>query len=145
MSQAIEQLLAAQKHALENRPEIGGFPYLAEVLKQAGVIKNIWSLPSCQSIYIMTAGNVVVQGNPLLTGTGDIPPFDRSTLIQCLRINQAGDSTFPEFLQAAWQAGVTSYTVDFIARTVTYYGCLGESYVEAYPAMTSSPSVLASS
>jgi len=51
-----------------------------------------------------------------------------------LRRDQAGETAFPEFLQASWKAGVVRYEVDFDARQVTYYGCHGESYVEAYPA-----------
>jgi uncharacterized protein YbcV (DUF1398 family) len=30
---------------------------------------------------------------------------------------------------------VVSYDVDFGARTVTYFGCHGEEYVEDYPAV----------
>jgi uncharacterized protein YbcV (DUF1398 family) len=45
-----------------------------------------------------------------------------------------GENTFPEFLSASWHAGVVRYDVDFDARTVTYYGCNGEKYVEDYPA-----------
>lgn len=135
MSTATEILLAAQQHAIATRPKIGGFPYLAEVLKQAGVEKNTWSLPSCQSVYIMKQGNVVIQATPLVTGAHDIPAFDREALVLCIKKDQAGESTFPEFLQAAWEAGVISYTVDFIARTVTYYGSRNESYVEEYPAV----------
>jgi uncharacterized protein YbcV (DUF1398 family) len=75
-----------------------------------------------------------MQGTPLITGMVDVPPFDRDALIIALRTNQAGESTFPEFLMAAWKAGVVSYDVDFVARTVTYYGSGEESYVEPYPA-----------
>lgn len=49
MSRAIEKLEAAQKRAMAIRPKVGGFPYLAEVLRQAGVKRNLWFLPSCQS------------------------------------------------------------------------------------------------
>jgi uncharacterized protein YbcV (DUF1398 family) len=70
---------------------------------------------------------------PLVSGAVDVPPFDRETLISALRIDQAGESTFPEFLDASWRAGVVRYDVDFAARTVAYYGCQGEEYVEAYP------------
>jgi uncharacterized protein YbcV (DUF1398 family) len=52
-----------------------------------------------------------------------------------LRIDQAGQSTFSEFLAASWRAGVVRYEVDFAERTVGYYGCNGEVYVEAYPAV----------
>jgi uncharacterized protein YbcV (DUF1398 family) len=34
---------------------------------------------------------------------------------------------------ASWRAGVVRYDVDFTARTVAYYGCNGEEYIEAYP------------
>jgi uncharacterized protein YbcV (DUF1398 family) len=37
---------------------------------------------------------------------------------------------------ASWKAGVVRYDVDFAARQVTYYGCQGGSYIEAYPAVT---------
>jgi uncharacterized protein YbcV (DUF1398 family) len=65
----------------------------------------------------------------------DVPAFDRDTLIAALRIDQAGESTFPEFLKATWPAGVVRYDVDFAARTVAYFGCNGEEYIEAYPAV----------
>lgn len=135
MSKAIENLEAAQKHAMAIRPKVGGFPYLAEVLRRAGVNRNLWFLPACQSLYLTNDGPVVSQGTPLMAGTTDVPPFDRDALILALRTDQAGQSTFPEFLAASWHAGVVRYDVDFAARTVAYYGCNGEEYLEAYPAM----------
>lgn len=132
MTQAIQNLTNAFQQAFKNRPKVGGFPYLAEVLRSAGVSRNIWQLPSCQSLYLTRDGVVVNQGTPLVTGMVDVPLFDREALIRALRTDQAGESTFEEFLQSAWLAGVTSYDVDFEQRHVTYYGALGESYVEAY-------------
>jgi uncharacterized protein YbcV (DUF1398 family) len=136
MSKAIENLEAAQKRALAIRPEVGGFPYLAETLRRAGVTRNLWFLPSCQSLFLTSDGPVATQGTPLATGTMDVPPFNREALIAALRTDQEGQSTFPEFLAASWRAGVVRYDVDLTARTVTYYGCNGEEYVEAYPAVT---------
>jgi hypothetical protein len=46
MSKAIENLEAAQRTAMEIRPKVGGFPYLAETLRRAGVTRNVWSLPA---------------------------------------------------------------------------------------------------
>jgi len=135
VSKAIESLEAAQKQAMAIRPKVGGFPFLAEAFRRAGVTKNIWSLPACQSIYLTSQGPVVMQGEPLVSGAADIPAFDREGLIRALRIDQAGESTFPEFLAASWRSGVVRYDVDFVGRTVTYYGCNGEEYVEAYPAV----------
>ena len=135
MSDAIAQLQVAQKRALAIRPKTGGFPYLAEVLRRAGVTRNVWSLPACQSLYLTQAGPVVVQGTPLVTGAADVPSFDQHALVRALRTDQAGDSTFAEFLSASWRAGVIRYEVEFNARTVTYYGCNGETYTEQYPAV----------
>ncbi len=135
MSTAIENLKSAQQLAMSVRPKVGGFPHLAEVFRQAGVTRNFWSLPACQSLYLTDKGPVVMQGTPLITGMADVPPFDRDALISALRTDQAGNSTFPEFLAAAWKAGVVSYDVDFVARTVTYCGSGHEKYIESYPAV----------
>jgi uncharacterized protein YbcV (DUF1398 family) len=136
VSKAIENLLAAQQRAMAGRPKVGGFPYLAETLRRAGVIRNQWFLPACQSLYLTQEGPVVTQGTPLLSGTTDVPRFNREALIAALRTDQAGKSTFPEFLLASWHAGVVRYDVDFIVRTCTYYGCKDEIYIEEYPAVT---------
>jgi uncharacterized protein YbcV (DUF1398 family) len=117
------------------RPKVGGFPYLAECLRRAGVTRNVWTLPAGQSLFLTEHGPVVMQGAPLVSGIVDVPVFDREALIAALRIDQAGKSTFPEFLEASWRAGVVRYDVDFAARTVAYLGCNGEQYIEAYPAV----------
>lgn len=135
MSEAIENLQAAQQRAMAGRPKVGGFPYLAETLRRAGVIRNFWFLPACQSLYLTEKGQVVTQYSPLVTGTVDVPAFNREALIAALRSDQAGNSTFPEFLAASWRAGVVRYDVDFIKRRVSYYGSKSEEYVEDYPAV----------
>ncbi len=133
MSKAIENLMDAQKFAMSIRPKVGGFPYLAEALRLAGVSRNHWYLPSCQSIFFTKYGTVVSQNAPLVDGVVDVPEFDCEALKHALRTDQAGESTFPEFLSASWKAGVVSYDVDLEKRKVAYYGALGESYVEEYP------------
>jgi uncharacterized protein YbcV (DUF1398 family) len=115
------------------RPQVRGFPVLAETLRQAGVRKNIWQLPAAQSLFLTDLGPVVSQGTPLVSGFVDVPEFDRESVVRAIRVDQAGESTFPEFLRAIWDAGVVSYEVDFEARSVTYLGCDGASYIEAYP------------
>ncbi|PJZ45832.1 DUF1398 domain-containing protein [Leptospira brenneri] len=135
MSELTTKLTEAQKFAMSIRPKVGGFPILAEVLRQAGVHLNRWTLPSCQSVYYMKDGSVVQQGTPLVNGVLEIPKFDREALIKALRTDQEGFSTFPEFLKAAWEAGVVGYDADFTGRKVVYYGVNGESYLEEYPAV----------
>lgn len=135
MSKAVDNLEKALKRAMAIRPKAGGFPYLAEALRHAGVTRNLWFLPACESLYLTGDGPVVMQGTPLVTGATDVPAFDRDALILALRADQAGESTFPEFLEASWRSGVLRYDVDFVARTVTYYGCNGEEYIETYPSV----------
>lgn len=123
------------------RPKVGGFPYLAEALRSAGVIRNEWNLPGCQAFYQTLQGPVMLQGTPLDSGPMSVPTFDREALVAALRKDQAGNSTFPEFIKSAWLAGVVRYSVDFAARTVAYYGWNNDEYVESYPAVdiTQSP------
>jgi uncharacterized protein YbcV (DUF1398 family) len=135
MSKATDNLEQAQRTAMRVRPTAGGFPVLAEVLRQAGVRRNLWYLPSAQSVYMTELGSVVSQGEPLATGILDVPGFDEAQLVRALRSDQAGETSLPEFLKASWEAGVVSYDVDFEARTVTYHGAHAESYTETYPAV----------
>ncbi len=135
MSSAIENLEAAQRKAMTLRPKVGGFPYLAETLRSAGVTRNTWFLPSCQSLFLTSKGPVIIQGTPLATGAMDVPKFNKESLIVALRADQAGKTEFLEFLTSSWRAGVVRYDVDFINRTVTYYGCNDERYIESYPSV----------
>ena len=135
MSKAIDTLTEAMKVAEAGRPRVGGFPYLAEILRKAGVARNVWSLPSCQSLFLTKEGPVIMQGTPLVNGAVDVPAFDGAALIEALHVDQAGESTFPEFLKASWRAGVVRYDVDLEVRTVAYQGCNGEEYKEDYPAV----------
>ena len=56
----------------------------------------------------------------------------KDVLITALRSDQAGESTFPEFLADA--RGVVRSEVTFARRTVAYPGCNGDDYIETYPA-----------
>ncbi len=130
-----ERLQAAMAYAMQHRPTVGGFPFLAECLRRARVQKNLWSLPSTQSLYVLQDAVIVQQGVPLVSGVVPVPLFDEAALITALRIDQAGQGTFADFLQAAWAAGVVRYEVDFEQRVVTYSGARDERYVESYPAV----------
>lgn len=57
MSKSLEKLETAQKREM-TRPRVGGFPYFAEVLRGAGVKRNLWFLPPCQSLYQMDEESV---------------------------------------------------------------------------------------
>ncbi|MFT4063987.1 hypothetical protein [Paraburkholderia sp.] len=53
-----------------------------------------------------------------------------------MRADQAGQTTFPEFLLGARIASVLRYDVGLIRRCAGYFGCDGESCVESYPEVT---------
>ncbi len=139
MSTALLNLQAAQRDATANRPRLQAFPHLAETLRRAGVRTNTWWLPSMQSLYMTDLGPVVIQGEPLIDGISDVAPFDRAALIDALRADQAGQTTFPEFAAAAWRAGVLHYVVDLDRRTCSYFGVNNESWVERYPPVSCAP------
>lgn len=143
MTATIENLQRAFRCAAENRPAVGGFPYLAAVLHRAGVQRNEWLLPSLQRIYLTDAGPVVEQGTPLFNGMAEIAPFDSAALIRALRADQEGRASFEQFVISAWKSGVVRWVVDLDARTCTYHGCDGQTYVEHYPEvrLTASPRV----
>ncbi len=71
MTQAVTHLQEAIQRAITIRPKVGGFPYLAETLRAAGVTRNFWTLPACESLYLTKLGPVVMQGTPLFTGAAD--------------------------------------------------------------------------
>ncbi|MFD7613092.1 DUF1398 family protein [Streptomyces sp. NPDC059828] len=135
MSTATTNLKAALARAAAIRPAVGGFPYLAETLRQAGVTRCRMAVPSNAMLYLTDTGPVAVPGEPLVTGAVDVPPFDRAALIAALRADQAGETAFPEFVQGCWKAGILWYDVDLDARTCTYYGAGGDSYTETYPSV----------
>lgn len=126
----------ALKVGAEVRPKVGGFPYLAEALRRAGVQSIACTLPGMQTIYRLEQGAVVHQGTPLLAPDDrlrHVPRFDEERLVAAIRADQAGEITFwPGFVTGAWEAGVIAYDVDLDARACTYRGLRGETYREDY-------------
>ncbi len=121
----------ALAHAQTIRPRVGGFPYLAETLRQAGVNRIDVTVPGADTIYVLNRAAVAQQGSILRA----VPPFDQDALVAALRADQAGHTTYAEFVAASAAAGVVTYTVDLPARTCTYRGAGGEQYVERYAAV----------
>jgi uncharacterized protein YbcV (DUF1398 family) len=131
MSTLTDTVQNAHRKAAEIRPEVGGFPVLAEVMRQAGIHRNERTLPAGQSVYVTDTGAVVETTPSLIAAMSDVPTFDRDAVIDALRADQRGHTTFPEFLTAIWAAGVTSYVVDLDQRTVTYSETDNATYVES--------------
>jgi uncharacterized protein YbcV (DUF1398 family) len=130
------RVLAAQALAGRIRPRIGGFPYLAEALRQAGVTRYHFDVASMTGVFVTDTG-CVLQPGPALATTEliDINYFNEAALIAALRTDQAGQSTFPEFARATFDAGVFRYEVDLLERTCTYHAPDGAHYLEQYIAV----------
>lgn len=123
----------ARERAARIRPAVGGFPYMAEALRSAGVDRYLFDVPSATAVYLTATGDVLVPGHLLRDETTVVPPFDADALVSAIRTDQEGRSTFPEFVEASFRAGVVRYEVDLHARECRYVGTRGESYVEPYP------------
>jgi len=135
MNTIITTIDAAIAHAAAVRPRVSGFPYLAEALRGAGVRRYYFDVPSSTVIYATAAGDVLQPGAFLRTEKTILPPFDQAALVDAIRADQRGESSFPEFVEATLQAGAIRYEVDTDARTCSYLGAHGERYVEYYPAV----------
>jgi hypothetical protein len=82
-------------------PKVGGFPFLAETLRRAGVTRNLWFLPACESLYLTEQGPVVTQGTPLVTGTVDVPPVRPRSTHHRVANRPGWEGHIPEFLAAS--------------------------------------------
>lgn len=132
MTELAERIGKAQAEAARMRPKAGGFPYLAEVLRRAGVERVLVTVPSMTTAYVTAEGTLVQQGEPQASGAIDLPAFAEHALVAAIRADQQGLSTYPAFMAATWAAGVLTYEVDLHERTCTYRGAGNEAYVEAY-------------
>lgn len=135
MTTVIERIAAAQTHAAAVSPAVGGFPYLAEALRSAGVTRCHFDVPSRTFRYVTVDGCVLHPGAPVVDVPTMVPRFDRSALVEALRADQRGEVAFGEFVAACWRAGVIRYEIDTVARICRYFGAGGEQYVEVYPAV----------
>ena len=84
------------------RPKVGGFPYLAEALRAAGFDTVRCAVPTHTMIYSGPAGAAVQQRPAIVQQPLErVPDWDEAALVTAIRTDQAGNSTFPEFLDAS--------------------------------------------
>lgn len=132
---AYELVAAAQARGFAARPKIEGFPYLAEALREAGVLRLEFFVPTATSLFTTTAGFAVIPASPVVTEPSDVPAWDESALLAAIEADKQGGE-FPAFVAACWQAGVIRWIVDTSARTCTYYSAAEDEYAEHYRAVT---------
>ncbi|HEJ7277306.1 TPA: hypothetical protein SMF98_003976 [Serratia marcescens] len=120
-SKAVMQSQLVSTVGMQMQLRDGGFPYFCDVLFRAGVLNVTWFLPRCQSLYITKKNRIRLSGMSLST-TATPPRFDDKRLYEVIHHERnEGGHAFRAFLLGLWSAGVVRYTVDCIARTVTYY------------------------
>lgn len=135
MSTIIEKVAAATTRGALVRPKVGGFPYLAEAMRQAGITKNSFDVPSMSMVYVTAEGNLLQPGPPMFTEATIVPPFNEAALVTALRADQRGETEFSDFVTAIFNAGVVRFEVDTVARVCTYFGAGGTHYREEYAAV----------
>ena len=90
VSKAIETLQAAQERAIAGRPKVGGFPYPGRDPSASGREAKC-VVPAIPQPVLTNEGSMVTQGARLVSGSVDVPAFDRDALIRALRKDQAGE------------------------------------------------------
>jgi uncharacterized protein YbcV (DUF1398 family) len=135
ISTTITTVQQAQRRGAASRPRINGFPHYAEALRAAGISAVETSIATGGSVYYLADGAVTESFEPIVTHISAVPDWNEAGVTAALRADQEGRTTFPEFLRAAWDAGVIQFRVDLAGRTCTYVGAAGEHYVENYPAV----------
>jgi uncharacterized protein YbcV (DUF1398 family) len=131
----IDTITTAQAQGAAARPDTNGFPVLAESLRRAGVTRIEVTVPAWTTVLTTERGSIIQQGAPMMSGSAEVPAFDRAGFVASLRAEQEGRLTYPEWMAATWHAGVVWYVVDLAARTCTYRSPAGDHYVEDYPAV----------
>src|ERR1700723_873862 len=106
MSKPVDNLQDAQQRAMAGRPKVEGFPYLAETLRRAGVTRNLWFLPACQSLFLTSDGSVVIQGAPLVSGIADVRPFDREARTKLYEPTKPERARFSNFSRLHGRLGL---------------------------------------
>jgi uncharacterized protein YbcV (DUF1398 family) len=132
---AHELVAAAQARGFAARPKIEGFPYLAEAMREAGVLRLEFIVPTGTSLFTTTAGCAVIPATPVVTEPSDLPAWDEPALLAAIEADKHGGE-FPAFVAACWQAGVIRWIIDTSARTCTYHGADGDEYAEHYRVVT---------
>ncbi len=131
----VETVAQAQRRGAAARPRVNGFPYFAEALRAAGITLVHTSIATGGSVYYLADGAVAQSFDPIVGPVEAVPAWNETALIGAIRADQAGLTTFPEFLHDTWQAGVIHFVVDLADRTCTYFGTSDNHYVETYPAV----------
>jgi hypothetical protein len=117
------------------RPKVGGFPYLAETLRLAGVTRKPLVSARVPELIVDRVWAGSDGWSPLGVRYRGCAGFQSRRADCGASDRRAGTARSPSFWPHCGTPGSFAYDVDFAARTVGYFGCNGEEYIEPYPAV----------
>lgn len=85
----IASIDVANAHAMAVRPPVGGFPYLAEAMRAAGVEKYLFDVPTMTALYLTDQGDLIRPGRTYMDAS-PLPATDRSDGITVLHSPRRG-------------------------------------------------------
>jgi uncharacterized protein YbcV (DUF1398 family) len=108
------------------------FPQVVQQLLAAGVESYQVDYVTAQKTHYLADGSTVTI--PMILEPGPIAAeFDAEALVAAIRGAQADTVRYPEFVQRATAAGVTSYRAFLTSKRVIYVGRKGEQHIEEFP------------
>ncbi len=108
------------------------FPNVVKALIEAGVESYLIDLASGSATYYMSTGET--HSERLSHLPGDVAQdFSSSDLVAAIRMAQADQIRYPEFLRRSLAAGTVAYWAYLTGKKVIYFGRKGEIHIEEFP------------
>jgi uncharacterized protein YbcV (DUF1398 family) len=108
------------------------FPNVVKALTEVGVESYLIDLARGSATYYMPDGET--HSESLLPLQGEIAQdFSSSDLVAAIRMAQADQIRYPEFLRRSLAAGTIAYWAYLTGKKVIYFGRKGKFHVEEFP------------
>jgi len=122
-------------HIQETSKTARSYPELAKIYHEIGIESYTVDTATDIICYRMANGHIVLnhpKHEPRIVATA----FSKEAVIKAIEANIAGQTTYPEFMQAIAKAGVRLYEATLIGnnKRVTYIGITG-SHEEKIPSV----------
>ncbi len=108
------------------------FPNVVKALAEVGVESYLIDLAHGSATYYMPDGET--HSESLASHTAAIAEdFSSTDLVAAIRMAQADQIRYPEFLRRSLAAGTIAYWAYLTGKKVIYFGHKGEFHVEEFP------------
>ena len=112
------------------------FPEVVGILTSAGVESYFADLVRGEDRFYTPTGETHVE-KMNLPSVKIADNFSQSGIVAAIRVAQADEIRYPEFLRRAMSAGIAAYWAFLAGRKVIYFGRKGEFHVEEFPRVQS--------